>query len=94
MLLISYDITSDKTRTQFSKFLKKFGRRLQYSVFEIKNSPRVLQNILKEVEYLYKRRFKNTDSVLIIKMCRNCKNKINRYGYAVNEEKEVVFFNY
>jgi len=92
MLLVSYDITNNKTRTKFAKFLKKYGRRLQYSVFEIKNSQRVLQNILKEVEYLYKKKFENTDSVVIIKICKSCKKKIVRYGYAVNEEKEVVFF--
>ena len=92
MLLVSYDITSNKTRSKFSKFLKKYGRRLQYSVFEIKNSQRVLQNILKEVECLYKKQFEKTDSVLIMNTCKGCKNKIIRYGYAVNEEKEVVFF--
>ncbi|MEK9165953.1 MAG: CRISPR-associated endonuclease Cas2 [Patescibacteria group bacterium] len=92
MLLVSYDITSNKTRSQFSKFLKKFGRRIQYSVFELKNSQRILQNILKEVEYKYKNRFANTDSVIIFNICNGCKKKISRCGYAANEEKEVVFF--
>lgn len=92
MLLVSYDITNNKTRTRFSKFLKKYGRRLQYSVFEVKNSQRVLQNILKEVEYLYKQKFEKTDSVFIVNFCQACKKKIIRYGHAVNEEKEIVFF--
>ena len=43
MLIISYDISNDKLRTKFSKFLCKFGYRLQYSVFEIKNSKRILR---------------------------------------------------
>ena len=38
MLIVTYDIHDDKTRTKFGKLLKKYGRRLQYSVFEIKNS--------------------------------------------------------
>ena len=92
MLLVSYDITNNKTRTQFSKFLKKFGRRLQYSVFELKNSTRVLKNIQKEIECNYKKRFRNTDSVLIVNSCESCKKKVTRYGYSANEEKEVVFF--
>ena len=37
MLLISYDISNDKIRTKFAKYLSKFGFRLQYSVFEISN---------------------------------------------------------
>ena len=45
MLLISYDISNDKVRTKFSKYLSKFGFRLQYSVFEITNSDTVLKNI-------------------------------------------------
>ena len=92
MLIVSYDFANDKIRARFAKLLKKYGRRLQYSVFEMKNSQRVLQNILKEVEYLYKKRFDNTDSVLIINVCEACRKKVIRYGYTVNEEKEVVFF--
>jgi CRISPR-associated protein Cas2 len=43
MLIVSYDISNDKIRTRFAKFLSKFGYRLQYSIFEIKNSKRILR---------------------------------------------------
>lgn len=92
MLLIAYDFANNKVRTKFSKFLGQFGRRIQYSVFEIRNSQRVLTNILKEVELVYKKKFKNTDSILIFSLCEGCKKKEIRYGYAVNEEKEVLIF--
>ena len=92
MLIVSYDFQDDKRRAKFAKFLKKYGRRLQYSVFEIKNSQRVLKNIVKEVEYKYKPLFKNTDSILIYRMCKACDGKILRYGYAVHEEEEIVCF--
>jgi CRISPR-associated protein Cas2 len=92
MLLISYDFTDDRTRTKFSKFLKKFGRRIQYSVFEIRNSPRVLTNILKEIEFTYKKKFSKSDSIIIIPVCFGCLKKIVRYGYAANEEKDVLIF--
>ena len=49
MLLISYDISNDKVRTKFAKYLSKFGFRLQYSVFEITNSETVLHNIETEI---------------------------------------------
>ncbi|PIQ69003.1 MAG: CRISPR-associated endonuclease Cas2 [Candidatus Taylorbacteria bacterium CG11_big_fil_rev_8_21_14_0_20_46_11] len=92
MIIASYDFSNDKVRTKFSKFLKKFGRKLQYSVYEIRNSDRVLQNIKKEVELKYKKKFSNADSVLVMELCERCKKNVCRYGYAVNDEKDVVVF--
>lgn len=92
MLLVSYDFSNDKTRTQFSKFLKKFGRKLQYSVYEIRNSDRVLHNILSEVRLKYEKKFTGADSVIIISVCEGCKKKVVRYGYAKNDEKDVLIF--
>ena len=92
MLIVSYDFSNNHTRARFSKFLKKFGGKIQYSVYEIKNSPRVLQNILDEVELSYKKDLSGSDSVLIFSICEGCKERIIRYGYAKNEENEVIFF--
>jgi len=92
MIIVSYDFSSDRRRAKFSKFLEKYGRRIQYSVFEVKNSPRILDNILTEVKLRYKPHFTNTDSIVIIKTCEPCQDKIQRFGYAQNEEKEVVVF--
>lgn len=63
---------------------------MQYSVFELKNSQRVLQNIVSEVECTYKKKFEGTDSVYIMQLCEGCKKKVRRYGAAANEEKVVV----
>jgi len=93
MLIIAYDFSDDKVRLDFSKFLKKFGRKIQYSVYEIKNSQRVLQNILDEIKLKYRKRFSSSDSILIFQVCEGCQKRIIRYGYAANEEKEIVFFN-
>lgn len=35
MVVVSYDISNDKLRTKFAKYLSRFGHRLQYSVFEM-----------------------------------------------------------
>lgn len=91
MLIVSYDISNTKLRSKFSKFLEKYGRRLQYSVFEIKNSDRILNIILVEIEKTFAMKFAMTDSVLIFSLCEWCKKKIHRYGYAVHEEEELVF---
>ncbi len=92
MLILSYDFSNDRARTKFSKFLNKYGRRFQYSVYEIRNSPRVLQNIKTEIELNYKKHFTGADSVVIFQVCEGDKKKVVRYGYAKNEEKEVVIF--
>lgn len=92
MFIISYDFENNRRRTKFSKLLKKYGRRLQYSVFEIKNSQRILENIQKEIDMQYKPYFTKNDSIVIINVCEACKSKIKRYGYAANEESQVVFF--
>ncbi|MBD3231921.1 CRISPR-associated endonuclease Cas2 [Candidatus Dependentiae bacterium] len=92
MLLISYDITDDRLRTKFSKFIKKYGHRLQYSVYEIDNGKAVLNKITKEIDLRFKKSFSNCDSVMIINTCHACDNKIVKYGYLENEEKELLYF--
>jgi CRISPR-associated protein Cas2 len=92
MILLSYDIANNKIRTKFAKFLNRYGRRLQYSVFEIHNSQRVLQNVLDEIELSYRKKFTGADSVVIFQICEGDKKKIRRYGYAENEERDVVVF--
>lgn len=88
MILISYDISDDKLRSKFSKYLLKFGHRIQYSVIEIDNSRRILENIEQEIKNNFENRFQQTDSVLIFDMTDSC--KITRMGYAKNEEKDIV----
>lgn len=88
MLLVSYDISDDKLRTSFSKYLSKFGGRLQYSVFEIKNSDRVLDNITAHISLYYEKKFSQSDSVLIFHMSKQC--KIIRFGYAKNDETDLL----
>ena len=87
MVIISYDISDDKLRTKFSKYLSRFGHRLQYSVFEIDNSTRILNNIITDLKNKYERAFSQSDSV-IFKMSSSC--EIIRYGYAKNDEKDFI----
>ncbi len=88
MIIISYDISDDKLRTKFSKYLSRFGHRLQYSVFEIDNSTRILNNIITDLKNKYERAFSQSDSVIIFKMSSSC--EIIRYGYAKNDEKDFI----
>lgn len=92
MLYISYDFTDDKQRTKFSNYLNKFGFRKQYSVYILKNSQRVLENILATIEKDFKPKFKNSDSIIIIPISPADEHKIIKYGYSKNDDDEVLFF--
>lgn len=92
MIIVTYDISSNNDRARFSKFLNKYGRKIQYSVYEIRNSARIKTSIQKEIEHRFKKRFSQGDSVVIFDVCEGCKKKVSRYGYACHDEKEVVIF--
>lgn len=88
MILVSYDISNNKVRTKFAKFLSKFGFRLQYSVFEINNSETVLRNIETEIKNKYEKLFKEEDSIIIFSLSATCKKTC--YGHARNEDKDIL----
>ena len=88
MIIVSYDISNNKKRTIFAKYLSKFGYRLQYSVFAIENSERILNNIINDLNNRFCKTFDQTDSVYVIKLNPNC--EIIRYGYARNEERDIM----
>lgn len=91
MLIVAYDFENDKKRTKFAKFLSKYGYRIQYSVFKIQNSKRVLNNILGEIEHKYKKTFTSSDSIVVFETCIACDKKVRRYGYAKNEDIDILF---
>ena len=89
-VIISYDISNNKLRTDFNKYITKYGHRLQYSVYEITNGTRVLNNMLLEIDILFNKRFSQSDSIYIFKLSEGC--NIIKYGYAQNEEKSFLIF--
>ncbi len=88
MIIISYDISDDKLRTKFSKYLERYGHRIQYSVFEIDNSERVLDNIVNEIKNRFEKKFDQRDSIVIFILSNWCKTI--KMGYAANDNKDLV----
>ena len=88
MIIISYDIANDKLRTRFSKYLQRFGYRIQYSVFKIDNSKRILDNIICDLENTFAKSFDEEDSVYIFCLSSTC--NVRRYGYAKHEEEDII----
>lgn len=91
MLIVTYDIHDDKTRTKFGKLLKKYGRRLQYSVFEIKNSERILNILKREIEEVFSKKFTGADSILLFPISKANNDKVIRYWQPALEEEEILF---
>jgi CRISPR-associated protein Cas2 len=91
MLIVTYDIHNDKLRTKFWKLLKKYWRRLQYSVFEVKNSERILKILLTEIENIFEPKFTGADSIIIIPVSKSHSDKLIRYGQPAMEEEEILF---
>jgi CRISPR-associated protein Cas2 len=90
MIILTYDISEDHLRNKFSKFILSYGRRLQYSVYEIKNSKRILELVKEEIKSRFEKQFEQEDSVLIFNI--TSKNQIIRFGYAKNEEDDLLMY--
>lgn len=89
MLVISYDISDNKKRTKFAKMLKKNGAiRLQFSVYEVNNSDRVLNNIRVKIEDEFSKYFTGEDSVIIFDVAAV---KLKKYGNAIHRDTDIVF---
>ena len=88
MIIISYDISDTKKRNKFSKYIQKYGHRLQYSVYEIDNSEKILYNIIAEINNNFAKKFDQTDSVYIFKMSASC--EVQKFGYAKNEDSVLL----
>lgn len=88
MIIISYDISDTKKRNRFHKYIQKFGHRLQYSVYEIENSERILKNIIADLQNRFLKTFDETDSVYIFKLSASC--EILKYGYARHEDEPIL----
>ncbi len=88
MIIISYDISDNKKRAKFNKYIRKFGHRLQYSVYKIENSKRILDNIIIDLNNRFVKEFDQTDSVYIFNLSANC--DIYKYGYAKNEDTDLI----
>jgi CRISPR-associated endoribonuclease cas2 len=90
MLVISYDIKDDKLRTCFSKMLRKNGAiRLQYSVYEVNNTDRIMNNIITNIEERFAKLFTGADSVIIFDVAAV---KLRKYGNAIHRDSDIVYF--
>ena len=63
--------------------------RLQFSVYEVNNTDRVLNNLILKIENEYSKHFTGADSVIIFDVSAV---KLKKYGNAIHRDKDIVFF--
>lgn len=76
-------------RTRFSKMLTKHGAiRLQYSVYEVRNTKRIIDNLTLKIE-AYAKHFTMDDSIVIFNVADDA---LTKYGNAIHRDKDIVYF--
>ena len=89
MIIVSYDIKDDKIRTRFAKMLRSQGAvRLQFSVYEVNNTQRIIDNIKLNVVEKFSKLFTGADSVLIFDAPNA---KVEKFGNAIHRDLDVVY---
>lgn len=89
MIIVSYDIKNNKIRTKFAKMLRSQGAiRLQFSVYEVNNTQRIIDNIKVQIVERFSKLFTGADSVLIFDAPNA---KIQKFGNAIHRDMDVVY---
>lgn len=86
LIIVTYDIADDRTRTKLAHKLKDFGKRVQYSVFEAD----VTDNEMEELfEKLAKVKLAKEDSIRFYRICGECKKHVKIWGAGeITEDKD------
>lgn len=89
MIIVSYDIKNNKIRTKFAKMLRSQGAiRLQFSVYEVNNTLRIIDNIKIQIVDRFSKLFSGADSVMIFDAPNA---KIQKFGNAIHRDMDVVY---
>lgn len=88
LILVSYDIPSDRRRTKLAHVLKDFGERVQYSVFECRLEEQQIERLRARVARLIE---PGEDSVRFYRLCGECARLIEVQGLGVAREDPEVY---
>lgn len=90
MILVSYDIQDDRLRARFAKFLMRSGAiRLQYSLYELNNSSRMLDNVKQAIVKEFSKTFSADDSVVIFTASNE---RVEKFGNAILRDRDLLVF--
>ncbi|MDD4142511.1 MAG: hypothetical protein PHR20_06970 [Bacteroidales bacterium] len=67
----------------------KRALRLQFSVYEMNNTKRLMDNVKIKIETIYAKQFSGADSVMIFDVNNS---NIIKYGNAIHRDTDAVYF--
>ena len=88
LILITYDIQKNRTRTRLAKSLKNFGPRIQKSVFKADVGTDELKRLL---SHLSKVNLESGDSIRLYRICEDCKKKVRIWGQGTVTEDQPFY---
>jgi len=77
IVLLTYDISDNRTRSRFHRYLKEYGINSQKSVFECLLDPDGIREVVARAAALID---PETDSVRLYRICSRCMNKVRVSG--------------
>lgn len=81
--IIIYDIRDERRLRKIAKIMEKYGKRVQYSVFEVRGDPLLIEVIRNEYIPIIN---PEEDSVVIYKLCDSDWKKREKYGRKTDYE--------
>jgi CRISPR-associated protein Cas2 len=88
LIVVSYDVPSDKRRTKLAHALEDFGTRVQLSVFECLLEEEQVVRMRRRIDGLVEA---GEDSVRIYRLCGGCAPKVEIVGLGVISEDPDVY---
>jgi len=79
-IVVAYDISDDKMRTRLHKTLRRFGERVQFSVFECILTHEMFEQMCCEVAAVLEHR--ELSRVRYYKICEGCRRRTITLGQA------------
>ena len=79
-IVVAYDISDDKTRTRLHKTLRRFGERVQFSVFECILTYELFEEMRREVAAVLE--YQELWRVRYYEICEGCRRRTVTLGQA------------
>lgn len=79
-IVVAYDISDDKLRTKLHKTLRRFGERVQFSVFECILTNEMFGRMRGEIAVVLEH--KELNRVRYYRLCESCRSRILTLGQA------------
>lgn len=89
LIVVAYDISDDKTRTRLHKTLRRFGERVQFSVFECILTADLFEQMRREVALALEHQ--ELWRVRYYEICEGCRRRTVTLGQAFTTTLERLY---